>query len=171
MLEMSDRNYLKGLSQAKSGRKTKRVSVFDQTVRQIKCIENTHDYLEDGNPITEEDLEIGKLYTFIGGSAESYGNMVYLEELPSKYGYQSYLFEEQFEYDEAIILQEQENWLHNELQKGENDIRCGRTYPAEEVFEKLRSEIRLIENEQEKKYMGSRLLYYIKHNHSQGSYK
>ena len=56
------------------------------------------------------------------------------------------------------------NWLHNELHKGEYDIRCGRTYPAEEVFEKLRSEIRLIENEQEKKYMGSRLLYYIKHN-------
>ena len=161
---MSDRNYLKGLSQAKSGRKTKRVNVFDQTVRQIKCIEKTHDYLGDGNPITEEDLEIGKLYTFIGGSAESYGNMVYLEELPSKYGYQSYLFEEQFEYDEAIILQEQVNWLHNELHKGEYDIRCGRIYPAEEVFEKLRSEIRLIENEQEKKYMGSRLLYYIKHN-------
>jgi len=90
--------------------------------------------------------------------------MVYLEELPSKYGYQSYLFEEQFEYDEAIILQEQEDWLLNELQKGENDIRCGRTYPAEEVFEKLRSEIRLIEIEQEKKYMGSRLLYCIKHN-------
>lgn len=161
---MGTDEYLRGLSGADSGRKTRNVNVFDQTVRQIKCIEKTHDYLGNGNPITEEDLEIGKLYTFIGGSAESYGNMVYLEELPSKYGYQSYLFEEQFEYDEAIILQEQGNWLHNELQKGENDIRCGRTYPAEEVFEKLRSEIRLIENEQEKKYMGSRLLYYIKHN-------
>ena len=161
---MGTDEYLRGLSGADSGRKTRNVNVFDQTERKIKCIEKTHDYLGNGNPITEEDLEIGKLYTFIGGSAESYGNMVYLEELPSKYGYQSYLFEEQFEYDEAIILQEQENWLHNELQKGENDIRCGRTYPAEEVFEKLRSEIRLIENEQEKKYMGSRLLYYIKHN-------
>ena len=161
---MGTDEYLRGLSGADSGRKTRNVNVFDQTERKIKCIEKTHDYLGDGNPITEEDLEIGKLYTFIGGSAESYGNMVYLEELPSKYGYQSYLFEEQFEYDEAIILQEQENWLHNELQKGENDIRCGRTYPAEEVFEKLRSEICLIENEQEKKYMGSRLLYYIKHN-------
>ena len=161
---MGTDEYLRGLSGADSGRKTRNVNVFDQTERKIKCIEKTHDYLGDGNPITEEDLEIGKLYTFIGGSAESYGNMVYLEELPSKYGYQSYLFEEQFEYDEAIILQEQENWLHNELQKGENDIRCGRTYPAEEVFEKLRSEIRLIEIEQEKKYMGSRLLYYIKHN-------
>lgn len=161
---MGTDKYLRVLSGADSGRKTRNVNVFDQTVRQIKCIEKTHDYLGDGNPITEEDLEIGKLYTFIGGSAESYGNMVYLEELPSKYGYQSYLFEEQFEYDEAIILQKHENWLHNELQKDENDIRCGRTYPAEEVFEKLRSEIRLIENEQEKKYMGSRLLYYIKHN-------
>jgi len=161
---MGTDEYLRGLSGADSGRKTRNVNVFDQTERKIKCIEKTHDYLGDGNPITEEDLEIGKLYTFIGGSAESYGNMVYLEELPSKYGYQSYLFEEQFEYDEAIILQEQEDWLLNELQKGENDIRCGRTYPAEEVFEKLRSEIRLIEIEQEKKYMGSRLLYCIKHN-------
>lgn len=161
---MGTDEYLRGLSGADSGRKTRNVNVFDQTVRQIKCVEKTHDYLGDGNPITDADLEIGKLYTFIGGSAESYGNMVYLEELPSKYGYQSYFFEEQFEYDEAIILQEQVNWLHSELHKGENDIMCGRTYPAKEVFEKLRSEIRLIENEQEKKYMGSRLLYYIKHN-------
>ena len=151
---MGTDEYLRGLSGADSGRKTRNVNVFDQTERKIKCIEKTHDYLGDGNPITEEDLEIGKLYTFIGGSAESYGNMVYLEELPSKYGYQSYFFEEQFEYDEAIILQEQVNWLHSELHKGENDIMCGRTYPAKEVFEKLRSEIRLIENEQEKKYMG-----------------
>ena len=41
------------------------MNVFDQTERKIKCIEKTHDYLGDGNPITEEDLEIGKLYTFI----------------------------------------------------------------------------------------------------------
>ena len=138
---MENDKYLRGLSRAESGRKTRSVNVFDQTMRQIRCIEKTHDYIGDGNLITEEELEIGKLYTFIGGSDESYGSMVYLEELPSKYGYQSYLFEELFEYDEAILLQEHEKWLHNELQKAEDDIRQGRTLPAEEVFEKLKSEI------------------------------
>lgn len=70
---MGTDEYLRGLSGADSGRKTRNVNVFDQTERKIKCIEKTHDYLGDGNPITEENLEIGKLYTFIGGSAESYG--------------------------------------------------------------------------------------------------
>ena len=128
---MRENNCLRGLSETKSGMKTKKVNVFDRTRRQIRCIEKTHDYLGNGNPITEEDLEIGKLYTFIEGSAESYGNMVYLEEIPSKYGYQSYLFEELFEYDEAILLNEQRNWLMNELHKSREDIKYGRTLPAE----------------------------------------
>ena len=108
---MGNDKYLRVLSGADSGRKTKSVNVFDQTVRQIRCIKKTHDYIGDGNLITEEELEIGKLYTFIGGSNESYGSMVYLEELPSKHGYQSYLFEELSEYDEAILLKGYENWL------------------------------------------------------------
>ena len=62
---MGTDEYLRGLSGADSSRKTRNVNVFDQTERKIKCIEKTHDYLGDGNPITEEDLEIGKLYTFI----------------------------------------------------------------------------------------------------------
>ena len=161
---MSDRNYLRGLSQAESGRKTKSVNVFDQTVRQIRCVEKTHDYLGDGDPITEEELEVGRLYTFVGGSAESYGNMVYLEELPSPYGYQSYLFEELYDYDETILLQEQENWLLSVLNRSQEDIKHGRMYPAEEALGKIRSEIRSIENDQEKKYMGSGILYFIRHN-------
>lgn len=107
---MSSTGHLRGLSGGESGKKTKSVNVFDQTPRQIRCIEKTHDYLGDGNPITEEELEVGKLYSYVGGSAESYGNMVYLEELPSRYGYQSYLFEEFFSYDEAVLFQAHEKW-------------------------------------------------------------
>ena len=161
---MRENNCLRGLSETKSGMKTKKVNAFDRIRRQIRCIEKTHDYLGNGNPITEEDLEIGKLYTFIEGSAESYGNMVYLEEIPSKYGYQSYLFEELFEYDEAILLSEQRNWLMNELHKSREDIKYGRPLPAEKAFEELMFRINSIENNQEKKYMGSRILYFIKHN-------
>ena len=97
---------------------TKRVNVFDQTPRKIRCIQKKHDYLGDGSFITEEELEVGKLYSYAGGSAKSYGNMVFLEELPSKYGYQSYLFEELKPYDEEILLKEQEKWLFDELEKG-----------------------------------------------------
>lgn len=161
---MSGTDHLRGLSGGESGKRTKSVNVFDQTPRQIRCIEKTHDYLGDGNPVTEEELEIGKLYSYVGGSAERYGSMVYLEELPSRYGYQSYLFEELFPYDEAVLLQAHEKWLLSELEKGEESIRKGGTIPAEEAFKRLKSRINSIENEEEKKYMGSRILYFIKHN-------
>ncbi len=117
---------------------TKKINVFDQTHRKIKCIEKTHDYLGDGNPITEEELEIGRIYNYVGGSAESYGNMVYLQEIPSKYGYQSYLFEELESYDEAILIREQERWLISRIKASEECIREGRVVPAKEAFEKLR---------------------------------
>ena len=161
---MSEANYLKGLIEDASGRKTTRVNVFDQTTRQIRCIEKTHDYIGDGNPITEEELEVGKLYSYVGGSAECYGNMVYLEELPSSYGYQSYLFEELEPYDEAILLHAQEQWLISELDKSEEDIRKGRCAPADEVHERIRSELNSINNETEGKYSGSRILYFIRNN-------
>lgn len=117
---------------------TKKINVFDQTHRKIKCIEKTHDYLGDGNPITEEELEVGKIYNYVGGAAESYGNMVFLEEVPSQYGYQSYLFEELNPYDESILIREQEHWLFSKLEKSEESIRDGRVVPAKEAFEKLR---------------------------------
>ena len=71
---MSEEKYTTGLSKPEDGSTTTKVNVFDPAVRQIRCIEKTHDYLGNGNPITEEELEIGKLYTFVGGSAESYGS-------------------------------------------------------------------------------------------------
>lgn len=161
---MGSTDHLRGLSGIKSGRKTKSVNVFDQTPRQIRCIEKTHDYLGDGNLITEEELEVGMLYSYVGGSAESYGNMVYLEELPSRYGYQSYLFEELFSYDEIVLFQAQKEWLLSELEKGEESISKGGAIPGDEAFERLRLRINSIENEKENKYMGSRILYFIKNN-------
>ena len=135
---MERSKHIKALSEGKSGRMTKSVNVFDQTVRQIRCIKKTQDYLGNGTLFTEEELEEGRLYTFAGGSAESYGNMVFLEELPSEYGYQSYLFEELEPYDESILLQEQEKWLSSMLEAGMEDIRAGRCVPAEEAIEKIR---------------------------------
>ena len=134
---MDRAGYLKGLSEKKSGVETKSVNVFDQTPRQIRCIKKTHDYLGDGNPFTEEELEVGKLYTFTGGNAECYGNMVFLEELPSEYGYQSYLFEEVEPYDEAILLKEQEAWLHSILDKGLKDTSLSLIKKNREAYRKL----------------------------------
>ena len=151
-------------SETGSGKKTKKVNIFDQTPRQIRCIEKTHDYLGDGEPITEEELEVGKLYTYVGGAPESYGSVVYLKELPSWYGYQSYLFEELFSYDETVLFQRHKEWLLSSLDKSIDSVRKGGAIPAEQVFEELMSYIDSIENETEKKYMESRILYFIKHN-------
>ena len=135
---MDRSKHLKSLSKKRSGTMTKNVNVFDQTHRRIRCVKKTYDYLGDGNLFTEEKLEEGKLYTFIGGVAESYGNMVFLEELPSEYGYQSYLFEELEPYDESILLHEQEKWLSSILEAGMEDIRAGRCVPADVALEELR---------------------------------
>ena len=99
----------------------------------------------DGNPAIEEELEEGKLYTFTGGSVESYGNMVYLEELPSEYGYQSYLFEELEPYDETILFREQENWLSSMLNAGMKDIQVGKCIPADDAFAELRRKYKWVQ--------------------------
>ena len=130
---MDGAGYLRGLAEQNSGVMTKAVNVFDQTRRQIRCVKKTHDYFGDGDLITEEELEEGKLYTLTGGAAESYGNMVYLEELPSEYGYQSYLFEEIEPYDETILFREQEKWLSSMLEAGVEDVRSGRSIPVDEA--------------------------------------
>ena len=143
---------------------TKKVNVFDQTPRRIRCIERIHDYLGDGDPITEDRLEIGKLYSFAGGSAECYGNMVYLEEVPSRYGFQAYLFEELEPYDETVLLQEQKNWLISALDRSLRDIENGNCIPAEDVIEEMRSLIDSWQNDSEKTLMGSRILYFIRNN-------
>ncbi|MCH5259582.1 MAG: hypothetical protein J1F18_07510 [Lachnospiraceae bacterium] len=66
---------------------TKKVNVFEPSKRKVLCIANEHDYLGDGTIIREDELEVGRQYTFVKGEAMPYGSMVHLEELPCKYGY------------------------------------------------------------------------------------
>ena len=111
---------------------TKRVNIFDQTVREIRCIAKEHDYLGTGELFVEEELEVGKIYTMLRGRA-GYGNMVFLKELPAKYGYQSYLFEELKPYDEEIIIRKNREWLLAELDKGLESARKGGWISSEEI--------------------------------------
>lgn len=96
---------------------TKKVNVFHPLKRKILCIANEHDYLGDGTITREEELEVGKEYTFVEGEAMPYGSMVHLKELPCKYGYQAYLFEELQPYDEEILDENYQRWLRKKLMR------------------------------------------------------
>lgn len=52
---------------------TKKVNVFKPSKRKILCIANEHDYLGDGTIIREEELEVGRQYTFVRGEVMPYG--------------------------------------------------------------------------------------------------
>ena len=111
------------------------VNVFNPNIRKIKCIENEHDYLGDGTVFCEDNLEKGKIYTFIRGEMKSYGAMVFLKEVSSQYGFHSYLFEELEPYNKGIAEEAYEKWLKKELEMAEENIAKGRVYTLEEVRE------------------------------------
>ena len=113
----------------------KLVNVFDQRERKIVCIKNEHDYLGDGTIFKENELEVGKEYTYIKGEAQSYGMMVHLKEVSDThgYGFQSYLFEEIEAYDKQILKDAYENWLISELDKAEKSVKEGRYISAKEL--------------------------------------
>ena len=115
------------------------VNIFNQTERRIRCIANEHDYLGDGTVFKEEELEVGREYTYIRGEAKSYGMMVHLAEVEEGhgYGFQSYLFEEVEPYDKVILKKEYSALLLSELNKGEESIKNGRTYTIDEVRKHL----------------------------------
>ena len=115
------------------------VNIFNQTDRRIRCIANEHDYLGDGTVFKEENLEVGKEYTYIKGEARSYGMMVHLAEVEEEhgYGFQSYLFEEVEPYDKEILKKEYSAWLFSELNKAEASIKNGKTYTIDEVRKHL----------------------------------
>ena len=117
-------------------KQTKKVNIFNQEKRRVLCIANEHDYLGDGTIFHEEKLQVGKQYTFVKGEARCYGLMVHLDELPCKYGYQSYLFEELQPYDAKIFEREYNNWLKQKLEKSEKEIKEGRMqfYSLEEFI-------------------------------------
>ena len=115
------------------------VNIFDQTERRIRCIANEHDYLGDGTVFKEENLEVGREYTYINGEARPYGMMVHLAEVEEEhgYGFQSYLFEEVEPYDKEILKKEYSTWLLSELNKGVESIKNGKTYTIDEVRKHL----------------------------------
>lgn len=120
---------------------TKKINVFEPSKRKILCISNEHDYLGDGTIIREEELEVGRQYTFVKGEVKPYGSMAHLEELPCKYGYQSYLFEELQPYDEGILEEKYKAWLREKLDEAEIDRKERRGYSMEE-FRSIMSEWR-----------------------------
>ena len=85
----------------------------------------------------EDNLEKEKIYTFIRGEMKSYGAMVFLKEVSSQYGFQSYLFEELEPYNKEITGEAYEKWLNKELEMAEENIVKGRVYMLEEVREQL----------------------------------
>ena len=113
------------------------VNVFNPNVRKIRCVENELDYLGDGTVFCEDDLEKGKIYTFIRGEMKSYGAMVFLKEISSQYGFQSCLFEELEPYNRQIVAEAYEKWLKKELEMAEENIAKGKVYTMEEVQEQL----------------------------------
>ena len=113
------------------------VNVFNPNVRKIRCVENELDYLGDGTVFCEDNLEKGKIYTFIRGEMKSYGAMVFLKEVSSQYCFQSCLFEELEPYNKQIAAEAYEKWLKKELEMAEEDIEKGRVYTIEEVQEHL----------------------------------
>lgn len=122
---------------------TKKINMFEQNKRQIRCIANEHDYLGDGTIFHEKELEVGKLYTAIKFEIKSYGSMVYLEEVPSKCGFQDYLFEELEEHNAKLLEDNYAQWLTNKLTEGLEDIKQGRTVSVEEVFRNLQEKYSL----------------------------
>lgn len=118
--------------------KTRRINIFDDTPRAIKCIEKKFDYLGNGELFTEERLEIGALYTLKRIEMQSYGMMVYLKEVDSKFGFQDFLFEELSEHDSDEYMNNYKKWLRDILKKGEEDIQAGRVKNAEASMQAIK---------------------------------
>lgn len=118
--------------------KTKCVNVFNQEIREIRCVSNTFDYFGEGTAFTENKLEVGTMYTLIKAEIHPYGMMVYLKEIENKYGFQGFLFEEFEEYNLEEYEKNYENWLLGELEKGMEDAKAGKVKRADEVFREIR---------------------------------
>ena len=117
------------------------MNTFDDTPRKIRCKENRHDFIGDGNYITEEELEIGKEYTLVPHGGRHDGMFVHIKEHPCRSGYPYYLFEELIPYDEEIGKKAALDELMRSLEEAEKSIREGRTYSAEEVFQEMKKVI------------------------------
>ena len=121
---------------------TKKVNVFNQAEREIRCVAKEHDYLGNGHLTVEDELAVGSIYPFIHGRAECYGNMVFLKEHPSRWGYQAYLFEELKPYDELTYIQKSKEWLLSKIDVGINSTRTAKSYSAEELDREMEELLR-----------------------------
>lgn len=115
-----------GIMDKGMSKQTKKVNIFNQEKRRVLCIANEHDYLGDGTIFHEEELQVGKQYTFIKGEARAYGLMVHLDELPRECGYHSHLFEELQPYDAKTLEREYNNWIKEKLDESEKAMKEGR---------------------------------------------
>ncbi|MBR4587278.1 MAG: helix-turn-helix transcriptional regulator [Lachnospiraceae bacterium] len=121
---------------------TKDVNVFDHKRRCIKCIANEHDYLGDGTSLKENQLEVGKVYHMVRAEANATGEKVYLEEVPSNFGFQAYLFEELEEYDRAIYDRLAVEWFMDTLKVSDKQAEQGRMVTDKKAMERLRAKIK-----------------------------
>ena len=110
---------------------TNKINIFDPTEREIRCIANIHDYFGNGDLVAEEKLEVEKIYTYISGQAASYGNIVFLKELPSQWGFLDFMFEELLPHDEDMFIQKIKDDLYSKLDSSIADIKCGRVLGLE----------------------------------------
>lgn len=94
---------------------TKRINVYDNTPRIIRCIANEHDYLGNGKIFHEDRLNVGQLYHLIDSDMKSIGEVVFLKEVPSRFGFQAYLFEEMEEYDDKIYKAGAYDWFQKNV--------------------------------------------------------
>lgn len=118
---------------------TRKVNVYRQQERKIRCVGNQYDYLGDGSCIRTEPLIPGEEYTFLRGESKAYGEVVHIAEIPKLYGFPPILFEEIEVYEADVLTQARENWLISELKKREASIEGG-GIPAEEAYRRLERE-------------------------------
>lgn len=115
---------------------TRKVNVYRQQERKVRCVRNQYDYLGDGSCIKTEPLIPGKEYTFLRGQSEAYGEVVHIAEIPKLYGFLACLFEETEAYEADILKKARKDWLLMGLQRAEASIKDG-GLSADESFKQL----------------------------------
>lgn len=75
---------------------------------------------------------------------ESYGSMVFIEEIDSKYGFHDFLFEELEAYDNEVLKEKYNHLLSEKLEQSLIDADEGRVKPDKEEFDKILNKIKQI---------------------------
>ena len=91
------------------------IEVADADLHEERNIANEHDYLGNGKIFHEDRLNVGQLYHLIDSDIKSIGEVVFLKEVPSRFGFQAYLFEETEEYDEKVYKAGAYDWFQKNV--------------------------------------------------------